>query len=851
MDFPNMTTTPTTTSLIAIGSAGSTTSTCTFIGMMLPLVPNEHEWGNPIRAVIYLIFLLWLFKGVGIASDIFMEAIETITSSRKRKFNPETGRWLTVMVWNPTVANLSLMALGSSAPEILLSVLETALMRQMFSGELGPSTIVGSAAFNLFVIIAVCIYAIDDGQVRYIKETRVYMVTAASSIFAYLWILIVLTAISPNVVEVWEGVVTLLFFPILLFIAFAADAGYFGGQQGPKAGRGSLMEAGMSEEDLKELEEDIINRHGSSAKLSREVLAEIMAIEAKAPTSMAKYRKKRLAKKPKEPDDNNKIKPPTCDPAKIMPLDDDEDETHGDKEECHYFSFQTSVLAVQEDVGKVELIVTREAVGTGLDKPATVQYKSRDGTAKSPDDYTPVEGILCFEAGETEKQIFVTIIDDEGAEETEEFYVDLFSPEVANDPKVKCAIGSVPYMTVMIIDNDLPGTLVFQDESLHVQGFADQETKFDIIVNRKDGCTGQVTVKYSTQGVSALSNIDFDPFEGTLEFENGECSKSLPGVVKAKKRYHAESMFRVILEELSPEGAKFDSSTDGGADACICTVIIKTDKVERDPIMRVKSAMFSSVASSSAANMAWRDQFKDALFNVYGDEDEDEDVQLTAYDKCSAYFGHFILMPFNIVCACIPPTKYCGGKLCFAAALIVIGIVTAIIGDVAALFGCCLGIKDSVTAITFVALGTSLPDTFASMKAAKEEEYADASVGNVTGSNSVNVFLGLGMPWTLASIYWTAVGPNDKWREDYAEDSEVPEAFRNGAYIVKAGNLGFSVGVFCVSALVAIVFLYVRRIRYGGELGGPRTPKIASAIFLVCLWGIYILMSVLQTEGII
>lgn len=30
-----------------------------------------------------------------------------------------------VDVWNPTVANLTLMALGSSAPEILLNVIET------------------------------------------------------------------------------------------------------------------------------------------------------------------------------------------------------------------------------------------------------------------------------------------------------------------------------------------------------------------------------------------------------------------------------------------------------------------------------------------------------------------------------------------------------------------------------------------------------------------------------------------------------------------------------------------------------------------------------------------------------
>ena len=58
-----------------------------------------------------------------------------------------------------------------------------------------------------------------------------------------------------------------------------------------------------------------------------------------------------------------------------------------------------------------------------------------------------------------------------------------------------------------------------------------------------------------------------------------------------------------------------------------------------------------------------------------------------------------------------------------------------------------------VTAITLVALGTSVPDLFASKTAAVNEDTADDSVGNVTGSNSVNVFLGLGLPWTLAAIY--------------------------------------------------------------------------------------------------
>jgi Ca2+/Na+ antiporter len=44
-------------------------------------------------------------------------------------------------------------------------------------------------------------------------------------------------------------------------------------------------------------------------------------------------------------------------------------------------------------------------------------------------------------------------------------------------------------------------------------------------------------------------------------------------------------------------------------------------------------------------------------------------------------------------------------------------------------------------------------DTFASKVAAIQDEYADASVGNVTGSNAVNVFLGIGIAWTIAAIY--------------------------------------------------------------------------------------------------
>jgi len=138
-----------------------------------------------------------------------------------------------VTIWNPTVANLTLMALGSSAPEILLSVIETTGNLGGCPGELGASTIVGSAAFNLLVISAVSIYAVNEKNdtdpdrddtvpkgVKKILNMGVFGVTAFSSIFAYLWMWFVLTDQSVSAAEAW---LTLVFFFVLIGSAYGMD----------------------------------------------------------------------------------------------------------------------------------------------------------------------------------------------------------------------------------------------------------------------------------------------------------------------------------------------------------------------------------------------------------------------------------------------------------------------------------------------------------------------------------------------------------------------------------------------------------------------------------------------------
>jgi Ca2+/Na+ antiporter len=165
--------------------------------------------------------LLYLFLGISIVADIFMEAIEVITSKVviKELVDNEGNRFMIeVPFWNATIANLTLMALGSSAPEILLSVIETMGTLGQPAGELGPSTIVGSAAFNLLVISGVSILAVDAP--KKINDMGVFATTGFFSMFAYIWLYICL---DDNKITLGEAWWTLIFFFILCILAFAAD----------------------------------------------------------------------------------------------------------------------------------------------------------------------------------------------------------------------------------------------------------------------------------------------------------------------------------------------------------------------------------------------------------------------------------------------------------------------------------------------------------------------------------------------------------------------------------------------------------------------------------------------------
>ena len=196
------------------------------------LLPAENLWPHAVRGILYIIAIAYFFVGIAIASDIFMGSIEVITSKKRTvvKWDKDKNEKheIQVLIWNETVANLTLMALGSSAPEILLKTIESIqyLNSTEVQDSLGTFTIIGSAAFNLLIITAICIVSVEP-ETKRIREFGVFLVTAVWSLLAYLWMLLVVKYISPGVVDPWEAWLTLAFMPMFVFMAYCQDNGWF------------------------------------------------------------------------------------------------------------------------------------------------------------------------------------------------------------------------------------------------------------------------------------------------------------------------------------------------------------------------------------------------------------------------------------------------------------------------------------------------------------------------------------------------------------------------------------------------------------------------------------------------
>lgn len=86
--------------------------------------------------------------------------------------------------------------------------------------------------------------------------------------------------------------------------------------------------------------------------------------------------------------------------------------------------------------------------------------------------------------------------------------------------------------------------------------------------------------------------------------------------------------------------------------------------------------------------LTWAEQIKTAMTVNGGDLDN-----ATTY----TYIFHFFSFFWKVLFAFIPPTAMFSGWLRFITSLTLIGVMATIVGDLATIFGCLIGLDDTVT----------------------------------------------------------------------------------------------------------------------------------------------------------
>ncbi|XP_078313458.1 sodium/calcium exchanger 3-like isoform X7 [Crassostrea virginica] len=879
------------------------------------LLPAENLWPEWLRGILYLICMFYFFLGVAISSDIFMNSIEVLTSKKRtvKQWDPEKNEMkeVEVFIWNETVANLTLMALGSSAPEILLATFESIGSLGVDNSDkdsLGTFTIIGSAAFNLLIITSVCVVSVSGDEPKAIKEFGVFLLTSAWSLWAYIWLLLVVQYISPGVVDPWEAWVTLLYMPVFVFLAYATDNGWWRHKccikknevdaQEPKqmdhirimthvTRRGSFAGHATAGKELHMLE---LEKQQKLSVLSLNSLDKKSSHEKDHDQTNAEDRLVKMEKGSKEPQqsfararNHKNINTSIMNKARfrhavVSAMTGTKKRVGSGHKSARFaelvkqvqninqaskegkmpagdlygkFTFASDRYAVLESAGKltIDVLFHRNMPKAGMKAQAmngdmmtfkngstqvtsipatanpaskhtmeqvfegtvTVEFETREGSGKAGKDFKYQTGSLTFKDTEYRQSITIDIINDNQFENDCDFYV------ILKNTTNGTSLGDPSVTRITIVDDDEPGE--FQFEAPHV--YADLSSgKVKINVLREHGVDGKVTMEYSTidgtaiGGSSLSKDVDYIQSSGTLEFKHQETYKTIEiKINKEAKCLPSMGSKNFVIALKNPSlGAKI------GRSAVVCH--INKESIE-DRIAEVIKE------EEEDEPVTWPGQFRNAM-SIEGGQDEDgNDVPPTFMD----YLLHFLTFFWKLIGAMVPPTTMLGAWPSFVFSLVYIALLTLVIEQLGHLLGCVVGLKTSVTGITIIALGTSLPDTFASRTAAIQDEYADAAIGNVTGSNSVNVFLGLGLPWVLSSMYAYATGKE---------------------YKVPSGNLTQSVIIFSTLGALCIVLLVIRRKYVGGELGG-KNPfiKWGSSITLFLMWVIYIVLASLKAYDIL
>ncbi|CAL8264266.1 unnamed protein product [Lota lota] len=153
--------------------------------------PKQRRQG---AILLHVLCAVYMFHALAIiCDDYFVPSLEKISEN---------------LQLSEDVAGATFMAAGSSAPELFTSLIGVFITK----GDLGVGTIVGSAVFNILVIIGIC--GIFSGQSIILSWWPLFR----DSIFYVLSILVLIMVIYDEKVQWWESIILISMYGIYILI---------------------------------------------------------------------------------------------------------------------------------------------------------------------------------------------------------------------------------------------------------------------------------------------------------------------------------------------------------------------------------------------------------------------------------------------------------------------------------------------------------------------------------------------------------------------------------------------------------------------------------------------------------
>ncbi len=262
----------------------------------------------------------------------------------------------------------------------------------------------------------------------------------------------------------------------------------------------------------------------------------------------------------------------------------------------------------------------------------TVDYTTSDDTAFSGSDFTGASGTLTFSGTANEEQtITISTTDDLEVENNETFTVTLSNPS-------ETVLIPEPDGTGTITDNDIASTISINNTSIGEGGMA------TFVVTLDQATASGFTIDFSTQGGSALSDVDFESQNGSLSFLGNEGETQQISIQTLDDDIvELDEVFQVILSNVV--GATVDISDPSGdatiQDSDTASLSINDIQVSEGNIAVLTVSLDNAVAQGFSVDFTTSDdtalasldyQSSNGQINFTGNANETASINISLID---------------------------------------------------------------------------------------------------------------------------------------------------------------------------------------------------------------------------